>query len=112
MAILLPGWPDFSWQVRLQMCRKFCAVKVADCMGSPNEQYNIFEIVLLVWALVQFVAFTIQNFRRICSRTFQLESSHLGNKIAVTLPIFTFRSCFVLNQRLCRITTRVFLDHL
>jgi hypothetical protein len=37
------------------------------------------------------VTFTIQNFRHICSRTCQLESSHLGTKIAITFRIFTFR---------------------
>ena len=29
--------------------------------------------------------------RHICSRTCQLESSHLGTKIAITFTIFTFR---------------------
>jgi hypothetical protein len=29
MAILVPRWLDFSWQVRLQMCLKFCMMKVA-----------------------------------------------------------------------------------
>ena len=40
MAILLPRWLDLSCQVRLQMCLKFCMVKIAIFMGSPNEQYN------------------------------------------------------------------------
>jgi hypothetical protein len=40
MAILVPRWLNFSWQVRLQMCLKFCMVKVVNCMGSPNEQYR------------------------------------------------------------------------
>jgi hypothetical protein len=33
MAILvLPRWLDFCWQARrLQMCLKFCMVKVANC---------------------------------------------------------------------------------
>jgi hypothetical protein len=39
-AILVPGWLDFSYQVRLQMCLKFCMVKIAVCMGSPSRQYN------------------------------------------------------------------------
>jgi hypothetical protein len=30
MAILVPRWLDSSWQVRLQMCLKFCVVKVAN----------------------------------------------------------------------------------
>jgi hypothetical protein len=30
MAILVPRWLDFSWQVRLQICLKFCMVKVAN----------------------------------------------------------------------------------
>ena len=30
MVILVPRWLDFSWQVRLQMCLKFCMVKVAN----------------------------------------------------------------------------------
>jgi hypothetical protein len=30
MAILVPRWLNFSWQVRLQMCLKFCMVKVAN----------------------------------------------------------------------------------
>ena len=42
MAILVPRWLDFSWQVRLQMCLKFCTVNIAICMGSPNEQYHNF----------------------------------------------------------------------
>jgi hypothetical protein len=29
MGILVPRWLDFSWQVRLQMCLKFCMVKIA-----------------------------------------------------------------------------------
>jgi hypothetical protein len=41
MAILVPRWLDFSRQVRMQMCLKFCMVKVANCMGSPSVQYNI-----------------------------------------------------------------------
>jgi hypothetical protein len=49
-------------------------------------------IVLSVWALVRFATFTIQNFRHMCSRTCQLESSHLDTKIAITFPIFSFRS--------------------
>jgi hypothetical protein len=42
MAIFVPRWQDFGWQVRLQMCRKFCMVKIADCMRSPSVQYDIF----------------------------------------------------------------------
>jgi hypothetical protein len=34
VVILVPRWLDFSWQVRLQMCLKFCMVKVANCMES------------------------------------------------------------------------------
>ena len=30
MAILVPRWLDFSWQVRLQMCLKVCMVKIAN----------------------------------------------------------------------------------
>ena len=49
-------------------------------------------IALRVWALVRFAKITIQNFRHICSRTCQLESSHLGTKIAITFTIFGFSS--------------------
>jgi hypothetical protein len=52
-------------------------------------------IVLRVWALVRFVIFTVQNFRHICSRTYQLESSHLGTKIAITFRVFGFRRRFL-----------------
>jgi hypothetical protein len=51
MAILVPKWLDFSWQVRLQMFLKFCTVKIANCMGSPNEQHRNFY--LLTSALVK-----------------------------------------------------------
>ena len=42
MAILVPGWLDLRWQVRLQMCLKFYMAKVANCTGSPNEHYHKF----------------------------------------------------------------------
>ena len=40
MAILVPRWLGFSCRVRLQMCIKFCMVKIAFCMGSPSQQYD------------------------------------------------------------------------
>ena len=92
MAILVPRWLDFSWQVRLQMCLKIRMVKFADCMGSPNEQYDFEDIVLFVGAPHTICDFYHTNFRHACSRTCQLKSSHLGTRIAITSPIFTFRS--------------------
>jgi hypothetical protein len=106
MAILAPRWLDFSWQVRLQMCLKFCMVQIANRTRAQTHS-TISDIVLCVWALVRFAIFTIQNFRHICNRTCQLKSSHLGTKIAITFTIFGFRSWFY--HRLCRINyqTRV-----
>ena len=42
MAILVPRWLDFSWQVRLQMCLKFCMVKVANCTDQPTSRRTEF----------------------------------------------------------------------
>ena len=63
-------------------------------LGSSYDQQT--EVIALrVWALVRFAKITIQTFRHICSRTCQLESSHLGTKIAITFAIFTFRRRFL-----------------
>jgi hypothetical protein len=37
MAILVPRWLDFSWQVRLRMCLKFCMVKVTIVWGAQTN---------------------------------------------------------------------------
>jgi hypothetical protein len=37
MAILVPRWLDFSWQVRLHMCLKFCMAKVANCTRAQTN---------------------------------------------------------------------------
>ena len=109
MAILVPRWLDFSWQVRLQMCLRFCMVQIANQCSmffiesvlaqipslTAARVSKVVEIVLCVWALVRFATFTIQNFRHICSRTCQLKSSHLGTKIAITFTIFGFRRRFL-----------------
>jgi hypothetical protein len=92
MAILVPRWLDFSWQVRQQMCLKFCMVKVANYTRAQTNS-RISKILYCTLGLpIQFAAFTIQIFRHICSRACQLESSHRGTKIAITFRIFTFRS--------------------
>jgi hypothetical protein len=125
MAILVPRWLVFSWQVRLQMCVKFCTVKVANFTraqthGAISTTFKVRDLdrgeVKLnrasdneefVWALVQFATFTIQNFRHICSRTCHLKSSHLGTKIAILLVL----EADFYHRLPCRVARRVFLDH-
>jgi hypothetical protein len=43
MAILVPRWLDFSWQVRLQMCLKFCMVKVANRTRAQTRSTITFD---------------------------------------------------------------------
>ena len=80
--------------------------------GLPKRTIRYIQLRHYSFGLpIQFATPNIQNFRHICSRHCRLESSHLGTKIAIIFPIFYFQK-LIFYHKLCRITTRVFLDHI
>ena len=110
-----PKHPCLAWCNLIFLYENFSRlVPRVPNLAHHRRWWEVLEIQLPVRAPHTICDFYHTNFRHICSRTCQRKSSHLGTKIAIPFPIFTFRSWFlsqIVYTAVCRIARRVFLDH-